>query len=184
MASPAKSPQSHCSARIARPSNSVVGAPVRILIGVDGSADANNCFRAAARRVWPKGSEARVVLVPKPHPRIELVPKNGAGTEALASDPTKLRSTAARVFDQCVEELRASRVKVSIASRDGRPVDVLIKEAREWSADCIFVDALGFSRRVASTHDSAALSNVVKAVAIGAPCSIEVVREILLSKIT
>ena len=46
--------------------------PVRIVIGVDGSPDANNCFHAAAQRSWPKGSEARVVVVPKPGPRIDM----------------------------------------------------------------------------------------------------------------
>jgi nucleotide-binding universal stress UspA family protein len=166
--------QSHCSARIARPSNSVVGAPVRILIGIDGSVDANNCLRTAARRVWPKGSEVRVVLVPKPGPRIELVPDNGAGV--LASDRTKPFSSASRVFDEGLEELRASGLEVSVASRDGLPVDVLIEEAREWGAGCIFVDALGFSRRVENAHDGPGISNVVKAVAIGAPCSVELVR--------
>src|ERR1051326_5237902 len=52
--------------------NAVAGAPVRIVIGVDGSPDANNCFHAAAQRSWPKGSEGRVVVVPKPGPRIDM----------------------------------------------------------------------------------------------------------------
>lgn len=168
--------QSHCSARIARSSSSVIGAPVRILIGVDGSTDANNCFRAVARRVWPPASEARVVLVQKPGPRINLVPRDRTGTALLAVDGANPPSTAARVFEQGVEELRASGLRVSIAIRGGVPLDVLIEEAREWDADCVFVDALGFSRRVGSTSDRPAISNVVKALALGAPCSVELVR--------
>jgi nucleotide-binding universal stress UspA family protein len=163
---------SHCSARIARPSNSVVGAPVRILIGVDGSPDAINCFRAASQRSWPNGSEARVVLIPKPGPRIDV----GFGTGVLTVDGAAPRSTATKVFEQGVEELRASGLRVSIATRNGVPLDVLIEEAREWGADCLFVDALGFSRRPGSTDNVAPLSNVVKALAIGAPCSVEIVR--------
>jgi nucleotide-binding universal stress UspA family protein len=164
--------QSHCSARIARPSNAAIGAPVRILIGIDGSPDANNWFRAAAQRSWPKGTEARVVLVPKPGSRIDMVP----GTAVLTMDGAEPRSTAAKVFEQGVEELRASGLRVSIATRNGVPLDVLIEEAREWGADCIFVDALGFSRRARSTNGRPPLSNVVKALAIGAPCSVEIVR--------
>jgi nucleotide-binding universal stress UspA family protein len=163
--------QSHCSARIARPSNAVAGAPVRILIGVDGSPDANNCFRAAAQRSWPKGSEARVVVVPKPGLRIDMFPATVG--PSLDGRP---RTLAARMIEQGVEELRASGLKVSVATREHLPLDVLIEEAREWGASCMFVDALGFSRRTASNNSSTSVSNVVKAMATGAPCSVEIVR--------
>jgi nucleotide-binding universal stress UspA family protein len=163
---------SHCSARIARPSKAIIGSAVRVLIGVDGSPDAINCFRAVSQRRWPKGSEARVVLVPKPGPRIDTVLSTGG----LTVDGSEPRSTAAHVFERGVAELRASGVRVSIATKNGVPLDVLIDEAREWSADCLFVDALGFSRRAGSTNDVPPVSNVVKALAIGAPCSVEIVR--------
>jgi nucleotide-binding universal stress UspA family protein len=163
---------SHCSARIARPSKAAIGAPVRILIGVDGSPAAINCFRAAAQRIWPKGSQVRIVLVPKPGPRIDMV----LGTGGLTVDGAEPRSTAAKVFERGVGELRASGLRVSIATRNGVPLDVLIDEAREWGADCIFVDALGFRRRMTSTNDGPPLSNVVRALAMGAPCSVEIVR--------
>lgn len=163
---------SHCSARITRPSNAPNGAPVRILIGVDGSPDANDCFRSVAQRSWPKESEARVVLVPKPGPRIEVVLDTGV----LSVDGAEPRSAAARVFEQGVGELRASGLRVSVAIREAVPLDMLIEEARAWRADSIFVDALAFSRRVGSTNGRPPLSNVVKALAIGAPCSVEIVR--------
>jgi nucleotide-binding universal stress UspA family protein len=160
--------QSHCSARIARASNAVAGAPVRILIGVDGSPDANNCFRAAAQRSWPKGSEARVVVIPRPGPRIDMFPAS------VVSSLGRPRTLAARMIEQGIEELRASGLKVSVATREHLPVDVLIEEAGEWGANCIFVDALGFSRRAENGGPS--VSNVIKALAIGAPCSVEIVR--------
>lgn len=163
---------SHCSARIARPSKAIIGSPIRILIGVDGSPDAINCFRAVSQRRWPNGSEARVVLVPKPGPRIDVV----LGTGGLTVNGSKPRSTAAKVFERGVGELRASGLRVSIATRNGVPLDVLIDEAHEWRADCIFVDELGFRRRMGSTNDGPPLSNVVRALAIGAPCSVEIVR--------
>ena len=164
--------QSHCSARIARPSKKVAGTPVRILIGVDGTPNADDCFRSVAQRSWPKGSEARVVLVPKPGPRIDAFPGTGVATV----DGAEPRSAAAKMFEQGVEELRASGLKVSIATRNSVPLDVLIEEAREWGADCIFVDALAFSRRAGTTNGGPPVSNVVKALAIGAPCSVEIVR--------
>ncbi|MGQ0762490.1 MAG: universal stress protein [Acidobacteriota bacterium] len=163
---------SHCSTRIARPSNTAIGAPVRILIGIDGSPNAINCFRAAAQRNWLKGSEARVVLIPKPGPRVEMV----LGTGILTGDGAEPRSTAAKVIEPAVEELRASGLSVSVAIREAVPLEVLIEEAREWGADCIFVDALAFSRRAESNNGGPSVSNVVKALAMGAPCSVEVVR--------
>ena len=164
--------QSHCSARIARPSNAVAGAPARILIGVDGSPDANKCFQAVAQRSWPKESEARVVLIPKPGARIGLV----AAIAVSSPHHDTPRPSGASAIAQGVEALRASGLKVSVAISEHLPLDVLIEEAREWSADCLFVDALGFSRRPVSSNDVPAVSNVVKALAIGAPCSVEIVR--------
>ena len=164
--------QSHCSARIARRSNAVASAPVRILIGVDGSSDANNCFRAVAKRSWSKESEARVVVVPKPGPRIARFPDTVVST----LDHGKPRTLAARLIERGVEELRAVGLKVSVAIREHLPLDVLIKEAREWSADCIFVDELAFSRRPESPNGGPSFSSVVKALAMGASCSVEIVR--------
>jgi nucleotide-binding universal stress UspA family protein len=163
---------SHCSARIARPSKAIIGSPVRILIGIDGSPDAINCFRAVSQRRWPNGSEARVVLIPKPGPRISLLP--AAAVSSLDHDTT--RPSGASAIEQGVEELRASGLKVSVSITEHLPLDVLIEEAREWSADCIFVDALAFSRRPGSSNDVPPLSNVVRALAIGARCSVEIVR--------
>ena len=162
----------HCSARIARPSTAISGSPVRILIGVDGSPDANKCFRAVSRRSWPKESEARIILLPKPGARIGLVP--AAAVSSLDHDTR--RPSGASAIEQGVEELRTSGLKVSVSISEHLPLDVLIEEAREWSADCIFVDALAFSRRPGSSNDVPSLSNVVKALAIGAPCSVEIVR--------
>lgn len=164
--------QSHCSVRIARPSNAVMGAPVHILIGVDGSLDTNSCVRTVAQRSWPKGSKVRIVMVPKPGPRVDRFPDNGY----LTVDHAKPRSIAARVFEQGVEELRAAGLKVSIAIRESVPLDVLIEEARAWGVDGIFIDALAFSRRAESNNGVPSVSNVVKALAMGAPCSVEVVR--------
>ncbi len=164
--------QSQCSARIARPSKATSGSPVRILIGVDGAPDANSCFRAVSQRSWPKQSEARVVLIPKPGTRIGLV--TAAAVSTLKHD--RPRPSGVSAIERGIAELRAAGLKVSASIMEHLPLDVLIEEAREWSADCLFVDALAFSRRPGSTNDVPPLSNVVKALAIGAPCSVEIVR--------
>jgi nucleotide-binding universal stress UspA family protein len=80
------------------------------------------------------------------------------------------------LIERGVEELRASGLKVSVSIRQHLPLDVLIEEAREWSADCIFVDALAFSRRPETPNGGPPFSNVIKALAMGASCSVEIVR--------
>ena len=54
--------EAHCSARVARGRDSDVQAPARLLIGVDGSPDAEAAVTTVTTRIWPADSEARVVI--------------------------------------------------------------------------------------------------------------------------
>jgi hypothetical protein len=51
------------SVRIARESSALPEAPARLLLGVDGSAEAEGMVRRVANRVWRPGSMVRVVTV-------------------------------------------------------------------------------------------------------------------------
>jgi nucleotide-binding universal stress UspA family protein len=90
-------------------------------------------------------------------------------------DPGK-DAEAAALLDQAAEELRAKGLTVSIAIRDGKPRDVLLQEAREFAADCIFIDSGGLSREFDGGYDRRRLSKVAEALALGAHCSVEIVR--------
>ena len=61
--------EAHCSVRIARASDRKDDSPIRIIIGVDGSTSAADVVDAVADRVWPQGSETRLVAVRKDGPR-------------------------------------------------------------------------------------------------------------------
>jgi nucleotide-binding universal stress UspA family protein len=54
--------EAHCSVRVARSHESDAEAPARLLIGVDGSPDAEAAITGVAARVWPANSKARVVI--------------------------------------------------------------------------------------------------------------------------
>ncbi len=112
-----------------------------------------------ADRVWPLGSDARLVAVRKSGPR------------DLNKD-----SETTPVLKQAAEELRAIGLRVSTAIMDGHPPDVLMREARELSADCIFIDAHGFSHGRDNCFVRSGLGKVAEALVLGAPCSVEVVR--------
>jgi len=152
--------EAHCSVRIARASDRKDDSPIRIIIGVDGSTSAAAVVDAVAERVWPQGSETRFVAVRKDGPR----------------DPRKDYETIV-MLEHAAQELRAKSLTVSIALRDGKSQDVLLNEVREFAADCIFIESRGLSPELDQDHGRRGLGRVAEALALGAPCSVEIVRE-------
>jgi nucleotide-binding universal stress UspA family protein len=148
--------EAHCSVRIARASDRQDDSPIRIIIGVDGSTSAADVVDAVADRVWPQGSETRLVSLRKGGPR----------------DPGKDSETTV-MLDQAAKTLPAKGLTVSIAVRDGKAQDVLLHEAREFAADCIFI---GLSDQLKDGYNAAGLGKAAEALVLGAHCSVEVVR--------
>jgi nucleotide-binding universal stress UspA family protein len=151
--------EAHCSVRIARASARSVDSSTRIIIGVDKSGSVPQVVRSVADRVWPQGSEARLVAVRKGGPR----------------DPKKDSETTL-VLAQSAEELRATGLRVSTAIVDGQAQDALLQEAREFSADCIFIDSRGLTHELGNGVNRPGLGKVAEALALGAHCSVEIVR--------
>ena len=125
------------------------------MIVVDESDPTDNVAEVVARRSWPAGSEASIVALRKNGPR------------RLVGD-----SEITPRLQRLGEKLRAIGLGVSFAMREGIPTEVLLREARELSADCIFIDAQGLSDGV----DDRRLSKVAEALVLGAHCCVEVVR--------
>ena len=151
--------EAHCSVRIARASDRKDGSPVRMIIGADGSNSAARVVDAIEDRVWPTGSEARLVVLRKEEPR----------------DPRKDAETMV-ALDAIARTLRAKGLTVSIAVRHGKPQDVLLHEAREFAADCIFIDSHGLGRRLSGGDHETGFGKAEAALVLGAHCSVEVVR--------
>ncbi len=153
--------EAHCSVRIARPSGGRDDSPIRIIVGLNGSAAlAGRVIDAVADRTWPPASETRLVAVRRVGPR----------------DPSKDAEVTA-MLDEAAKELRAKGLTVSIAIRDGKPQDVLLNEAREFAADCIFIDSRGLGHELDGGYDRLGLGKAAEALVLGAHCSVEVVRE-------
>ena len=151
--------EAHCSVRIARASDRKDDFPIRIIIGTDGSASTAHVVDSIVDRVWRPGSEARLVVVRKNGPR------------DLARDAETVVT-----LEVAAQTLRAKGLTVSIALRDGKPQDVLLQEAREFAADCIFISSRGFSREFEAGDDQPGLCKAAAALVLGAHCSVEVVR--------
>jgi nucleotide-binding universal stress UspA family protein len=147
-----------CSIRIARVSDRNGDAPVQILIGVNESDSTDLVVQAVAERFWPVGSKASLLAVRKSGPR----------------DPVReLESGLA--LERQADRLRATGLEVSIGVEYGQPDEVLLQEARDLSADCIFIDSHRLGRQ-SDSSDSRGLGKAAEAILLGAPCSVEIVR--------
>lgn len=101
-----------CPVRVARCVERRRDGPIRIVVGFNGSADAEPALNAVTLRSWPPGTEARSISVGK-------MPSNSIGVAE--------------------ERLRAAGLIASDVSHDGDPATVLVHEAESWGADSIFV---------------------------------------------
>ncbi len=162
-----------CSVRIGRPPHELSrdsGGPVRLLLGIDGSTASAAVVQAVAMRRWPTGSEARLVAAIDLR-MLTLLPFIGVSGLALEHMPSTGKLWARRAVDRASDDLKESSLAVTTAVLDGEPRRVLLHEAAEWGADCIFVGAHGLSR-----FERFMVGTVSAGVAERAACSVEVVR--------
>lgn len=163
---------SHHSVRVARRTvKETRGLPPKIMIGVDGSPEAENAVRAVGMRVWPEETEVRIIAVDN-----GTSPARISGVlpiPAVISGSNEKVPEAARMMVEWAEnELRAIRLRVSIAIEKGDPQRVFIEEALKWEADSIFVGGRKFSGAIERFW----LGSVSTALVTKAHCSVEVVR--------
>jgi nucleotide-binding universal stress UspA family protein len=148
------------------------GLPPKIMIGVDGSPEAEHAVRAVGMRVWPDATEVRIIAVDDgtSPARISSVLPTAA---AMIRSSNERVSEAARMMVEWAEnELRAIGLQVSVAIEKGDPQRVLIEEARKWDANSIFVGGRKFSGAIERFR----LGSVSTALVTNAHCSVEVVR--------
>jgi nucleotide-binding universal stress UspA family protein len=161
-----------CSVRVGRG-----GKPDRlakVLIGVDGSKGAASAVSAVAARMWPMRTEVRVVTAADERVLLSVL---AAMQWERRSPPdatnlsTNEQTPARQMLESVAEELRRSGLSADTVLRDGDPKNVLLQEANDWGADCIFVGAQGLS-----AMERFLLGSVSSSVAARAGCSVEVVR--------
>ena len=164
--------EARCSVRVARDgSRKEAGAPVRIVVGMDGSSDAEAAVAAVAARSWPRGSQARLVSVLDDFMYVKADPDEPSVLKWVDAEDEGDWEWVRAVFEPSAEELRAAGLATTVELRKGNPKSVLVEEAEGWGADCVFVGARGM-RGV----EHLLMGSVSAAVAARAHCSVEVVR--------
>lgn len=147
-------------------------AALRILLAMDGSAGADRARAELESRNWPPGTRVRVVAV---------VDWREAPSELLRSGyadfERKTRSALRTRIEAEVEEVSGILSRKGLAaSHDvllGDPRHVILKVAKAWKADAIFIGSRGLD-----AIDRFLLGSISFAVASHAPCTVEVVRGI------
>jgi nucleotide-binding universal stress UspA family protein len=151
---------------------------LRILVGVDGSAEAEAAVHDVSERVWPDGTDIRLMTVLEPslfeamnRAAPATAPSSVPGPEkregkSVEGGISGLLDSYLAIFDQKPPHLYVSPMLVA-----GDPKQALIEEAERWGADCIFIGARGLS-----TWQRLLLGSVSTAVATRAHCPVEVVR--------
>lgn len=135
--------------------------PPKLVIGVDGSTEAEHAIRAVGRRVWPLGTEVRIIAVDD-------------GSSSIASGyRDELPLAAAQMVAWGENALSEIGLKVSALTEKGDPRRVLIDQAQTWDADSIFVGG----RRFSSALERFQLGSVATGLVTKAHCSVEVVRK-------
>ena len=122
--------EARTSVRVARCWDARREGPIRIVIGFNGSPDAERAVDAVASRLWPEGSEARIVTAHETTPPPDVL----------------------------ADKLRAAGLTISNVNSQGNPAHLLIEEAEKWGADSIFVgtrDIHGFKHFLTGSVSSA-----------------------------
>lgn len=163
--------EARCSVRIARRRNPDGDSPARIVIGVDGREGSDIAVNAVAARAWPAGSEVRLIAA------YELIRPTIAGyvipalTEWTEERTEEEAVWARQLVRDAKDKLEAAGLAVSSVAQPGDPKRMLIEEAENWGADCIFAGARGVSG-----IERCLLGSVSAAVAARASCSVEIAR--------
>ena len=144
--------------RVARGKIEVDDAPTRIIVGYDGSHGADETVKKVSERNWKNGSEARLVIVED----------TAIIRRSLDIEADQIEQTGAEI----VQKINTENLSATLVVREGNPKQILVEEAENWGADCIFVGATRFEDFVTKYL----LGSVSSAVVTRAHCSVEVVR--------
>ena len=162
--------EASCTVRVCRGTSWKNGSPVRILVGLDGSPSSELAVRAVAERAWPTCSAVRLIAALDPQDPLNgyLIPhfKNNS-PETIGK-----RSWVETFVKSAQERLAATQLEVSTRIEEGDPKHVLIADAEEWGADCIFLGASSSNNLL----QKYLLGSVATAIVARAQCSVEVVR--------
>lgn len=164
--------EANCSVRVARSWRGEAGAPLRIVVGIDGSAYSNSVVDAVYNRDWPTGTQVRLVAVVDTVMAITPDPSQPPVVKWIEVGDERNWDQVRQIFEPSAVKLRSVGLDAAVMIRRGNPKHEVLDEAKSWGAGCIFVGAKGV-RGI----DRLLLGSVSSAASARAHCSVEVVRQ-------
>lgn len=168
----------HGSVRIGRAATGSPADPTRILLAMDGSSHAEAALQEILRRPWPKGTEVGLITIMDLRLRVgDAVGHGFSELHAKPSEEDAGRGPQGRwpwmehILDKAKGRLEKQDLRVTTRIFEDEPRDALIREAAAWQAQSLFMGSRGLSgmKRLL-------LGSVSLAVALHAPCTVEIVR--------
>ena len=161
-----------------------MSTPVCLIVGMDGSPDAQGALDAICARSFPAGSKAHVVTVLDSRMAsgiATLLPSLsrwvGEGSQSAEADGEDEFAWVSGMVEAAVEQLRASGLEAHGKVHDGDSKNVLLEEAQQHKADCIFIGAKGLvGSSTLSRFERFFLGTTATVVASRAACSVEIIR--------
>lgn len=144
---------------------------MRVLIGYDGSANAELALRLAMALRLPPGSEIHLVTVVKPTVVAAVVPRHFGSDELAVQADARVVAKHEGEQAAAVDRLRSSEHVVHALVVEGRPASVLLHEANAIRADLVVVGSRG-----AGSISSMLLGSVSAEVVDHARCPVLVAR--------
>ncbi|MDE3188787.1 MAG: universal stress protein [Acidobacteriota bacterium] len=144
---------------------------MKILLPVDGSEYSKAAVHELLSRPWPADTQVEVLSVAHPTPEY-LDPRMVASAIHVESLEREMKRARQNV-DEAAGAIRqgAALLDVSTKILEGSPKEAILREAAAWGADLIMLGSHGYGFAMRFL-----LGSVSHAVALHAPCSVEIVR--------
>jgi nucleotide-binding universal stress UspA family protein len=162
-----------CSVRVVRRGErKKESSPPKIIIGIDGSSAAEEAVKEVGRRIWQDGAQARLMVVHDQPSTAVIAARLPRAAGMIADVNPSARNRSESMLEWAGRQLKSIGINVSISIQKGDPKRLLVKEARKWNADAIFVGTRDFK----NAFERFRLGSVSTAVVTSAPCTVEIVR--------
>ena len=164
--------EAKCSVRIARRRIEIDPMPLRLIIGFNGSPESEAAVNEVASRKWRDYSEVRLITA------IDTIVPDSIGrfippVATWVKKELQIESGwIKKIAENSLRQLKNADLTTELCVRDGNPKQILVEEAAQWNADCIFIGATSY----ASKLEQFLIGSTAAAVAERARCSVEVVR--------
>ncbi len=144
---------------------------MKILLAIDGSKYGEAAAQEIIRRPWPLNSEVRVLSVAHPIPFLPdpLLVLAASHYDSVENEQKRAAQDVTHVAEDISR--KAPGLKVTTEVLEGSPKKMIVEEAERWGADLIMMGSHGYGPTTRFL-----LGSVAQAVALHAPCSVEIVR--------